>query len=115
MKPEIGYLDIIMESYIDDLLYDIEQNIKRTELKDPYFEQLSVEKFTLETLLQQIVKQNDSVTPTEIVENFVQKADECAAESQDARTDFIFEVSRDAAMSILDGLYYGYLEGERCV
>lgn len=113
MKPEIGYPDMVMASYIDDLLNDIERNIKRTELKDPYFEQLSVEKFTLETLLQEIVKQNGSATPTEILERFVQKADECAAECQDARTDFVFEVSRDAAMSILDGLYFGFLEGER--
>jgi hypothetical protein len=115
MKPEIGYSDMVMASYINDLLSDIERNIKRTELKDPYFEQLSVEKFTLETLLQEIVKQNGSATPTEILERFVQKTDECAANSQDARTDFIFEVSRDAAMSILDGLYFGYLEGERCI
>lgn len=115
MKPEIGYSDMVMASYIDDLLNDIERNIKRTELKDPYFEQLSVEKFTLETLLQEIVKQNGSATPTEILERFVQKADECAAECQDARTDFVFEVSRDAAMSILDGLYFGFLEGERCI
>lgn len=113
MKPEIGYSDMVMASYIDDLLNDIERNIKLTELKDPYFEQLSVEKFTLETLLQEIVKQNGSATPTEILERFVQRADECATKSQDARTDFIFEVSRDAAMSILDGLYFGYLEGER--
>ena len=49
MKPEIGYDHIVIGSYIDDLLKDVEWNLKRTALRDPYFKQLSVEKFALET------------------------------------------------------------------
>lgn len=111
MKPEIGYSDIVMVSYIDDLLESIEWNMKHTALRDPYFEQLSVEKFTLETLLQEIAKYRD-MTPTEILERFVQEADQCASESLNPSSNYIFSVSRDSAMSILDGLYFGYLEGE---
>ena len=42
MKPEIGYDHIVIGSYIDDLLKDVEWNLKRTALRDPYFKQLSV-------------------------------------------------------------------------
>ncbi len=104
---------MVMASYIDDLLDNIEWNMEHTALKDPYFEQLSVEKFTLETLLQEIAKQSGVITPTEVLERFVQEADKCVAESHDPHNNYTFEVSRDAAMSILDGLYFGYLEGER--
>ena len=112
MKPEIGYDSIVIGSYISDLLDGIEWNMRHTDLKDPYFEQLSVEKFTLETLLQEIAKHGDIGMPTEILEQFVQKADECAAKSHDQHNTYVFETSKDAAMSILDGLYFGYLEGE---
>lgn len=99
MKPEIGYDSIVIGSYINDLLDGIEWNMRHTDLKDPYFEQLSVEKFTLETLLQEIAKHGDIGMPTEILEQFVQKADECVTKSHDQH-------------NILDGLYFGYLEGE---
>lgn len=55
MKPEIGYPKIVMGSYIEDLIGDIEYNMRFVKIEDPYFEYLSVEKFTLEYLLQQIV------------------------------------------------------------
>lgn len=41
MKPEIGYDSIVIGSYISDLLDGIEWNMRHTDLKDPYFEQLS--------------------------------------------------------------------------
>ena len=110
MKPEIGYSDIVMGSYIEDLIGDIEWNMKLVSPQDPYFEQLSVEKFTLETLLKEIAEHN--MSPTEILERFVQATNKCIAESCNPHNNYIFEVSRDAAMSILDGLYFGYLE--RC-
>lgn len=114
MKPEIGYSDMVMASYIGDLLNDIEWNMKHTALNDPYFEQLSVEKFALETLLQEIAKHSGDVTPTEILERFVQRADKCVAESRDPHNNYTFEISRDAAMSVLDGLCFGYDEmGEK--
>lgn len=112
MKPEIGYSDMVMASYINDLLDGIKWNMKYTALNDPYFEQLSVEKFALETLLQEIIKHSGDVTPTEILEHFVQKADRCATNGRDPHSNHTFEISRDAARSILDGLYFGYLEGE---
>ncbi len=40
MKPEIGYDSIVIGSYISDLLDGIEWNMRHTDLKDPYFEQL---------------------------------------------------------------------------
>lgn len=107
MKPEIGYSDMVMASYIGDLLNDIEWNMKRTELRDPYFKQLSVEKFTLETMLQEIAECNGTATPTEILERFAQKAAKYAVECRDAQTNYTFEVARDAVMSILDGLCFG--------
>lgn len=72
MKPEIGYLNMVVASYIDDLLSNVEWNMKRTDLKDSYFKQLSVEKFALETLLQEIIECSCGgiVTPIEVLERF---------------------------------------------
>lgn len=114
MKPEIGYSDIVMASYVSDQLHDVEWNIKHTALKDPYFEQLSVEKFVLETLLREIAEHSGDTTPTAILEHFVQETDKCVTESQNPHTNLIFEISRDTAMSILDNLCCGYDEtGQR--
>ena len=109
MKPEIDYDHIVIGSYIDDLLKDVERNLKRTALRDPYFKQLSVEKFALETLLQEIIECNGIVT----LERFAQEAERCIVDSRDPNSSYTFEVSRDTAISILDGLYFGYLEGEK--
>ena len=114
MKPEIGYDHIVIGSYIDDLLKDVEWNLKRTGLRDPYFKQLSVEKFALETLLQEIFEYNGIVTPIEVLERFAQETERCIVDSHDPNSSYTFEVSRDTAISILDGLYFGYLEGEKC-
>lgn len=108
MKPEIGYSEMVMASYIDDLLNEVKLNMKQTKLSDPYFEQLSVEKFTLETLLQKIIEHSDYTTSIDILEQFAQEANEHAYESRDPHCSYVFEVARDAAMSILDGLYFGY-------
>ena len=112
MKPEIGYDRIVIGSYINDLLEGVEWNLKRTALRDPYFNQLSIEKFTLETLLQELGEHGE-ISPTDLIERFVQKTEKCVVENQDANSNYTFSVSRDTAMSILDGLYFGYLEGER--
>jgi len=111
MKPEIGYDRIVIGSYINDLLEGVEWNLKRTALRDPYFNQLSVEKFTLETLLQELGEHGE-ISPTDLIERFVQKANKCAVENQDTNSNYTFSVSRDTAMSVLDGLYFGFLEGE---
>lgn len=110
MKPEIGYSDIVMGSYIEDLISNIERDMKLLYPRDSYFEQLSVEKFTLETLLKEIAERD--ISSTEILAHFVHTMDKCIADSHDPHNNYTFEVSRDAAMSILHGLYFGYLE--RC-
>lgn len=112
MKPEIGYPDMVMASYIDDLLKDIEWNIRCTSLKDPYFQQLSVEKFALETLLEEIAECSGIITAEKVIERFAQQAERRVTDSHDPNNSYVFEVSRDAAMSILDGFYFGFLEGE---
>jgi len=103
MKPEKRYPDIVMGSYIEDLISDIEWNMKSVSLKDPYFEQLSIEKFALETLLQEIGR-SEGVPPTFIAARLVERLNEAA--SEDAVVCFTFSVARDAVQSILDGLYF---------
>lgn len=103
MKPELCYEDAVMASYIQDLIGDIEWNMKTISLRDPYFEQLSVEKFTLQTLLQEINEHGD-ISPTIIVEEFAGKMNDCVCENPNV--DFTCSVARDAALSILDGLYF---------
>ena len=112
MKPEIGYDRIVIGSYINDILDGVEWNLQHTALRDPYFEQLSVEKFALETLLQMIGEHRE-LEPEEVIDQFMQKADECVRECQNPSSNYTFSVFRDTAMSILDGLYFGYLEEER--
>lgn len=103
MKPEVGYADIVMGSFIEDLIDDIEHNMRLTKATDPYFEQLSVEKFTLEKLLREIGAHNED-PPTSIVARFVERMAASARESGDVN--YIFSISRDAAQAILDGLYF---------
>lgn len=112
MKPENGYDRVVIGSYINDLLEGVEWNLKRTSLQDPYFEQLSVEKFALESLFQSIDERRD-LEPEDVIEEFMLKASKYAAESQGSKSNYTFSVSRDTAMSILDGLYFGLLEGEK--
>lgn len=111
MKPEIGYDRITISSYISDLLEGVEWNLKHTELQDPYFEQLCIEKFALKTLLQKIGEHPD-LEPEYVIEQFMQKAEICASEDSDQSSNYIFSESRDTAMSILDSLYYGFMEEE---
>lgn len=105
MKPEIGYERIVVDSYINDLIEGAEWNLRHTALQDPYFEQLSAEKFALTMLLQAIEKHHE-LEPEEVIEQFMQKANKCACESQNPNSNYTFSVSRDTAMSILDGLYF---------
>ena len=52
MKPEIGYPDVVMGSFIEDLIGDLEHNMGLVSANDQYFKELSIQKFTLEQLLQ---------------------------------------------------------------
>ena len=103
MKPEIEYPDIVMGSFIEDLIGDLEYNMGLTQANDPYFEELSIQKFTLEQLLQEIGRR-EGASPTAVAARFVEKMAMSARETSDP--DFIFSVARDAAQSILDGLYF---------
>lgn len=103
MKAEIGYPDMVMEDFIEDLIGDIEYNMKLVKISDPYFEQLSVEKFALESLLQEMEEQA-GISPTAVAARFVEKMNNSVGENDKAN--YTFSISRDAAQSILDGLYF---------
>lgn len=103
MKPEIGYPDAVMRSFIEDLIGDIQYNIEDVPANDPYFEELSIQKFTLEQLLQEFDR-HEGASPTLIVSQFVERMSASVRTTGDPN--FIFSVSRDAAQSILDGLYF---------
>lgn len=103
MKAEIGYPDMVMRDFIEDLIGDIEYNMKLVKISDPYFEQLGVEKFALENLLQEMGEQA-GISPTAVAVRFVEKMNNSVGENEKAN--YIFSISRDAAQSILDGLYF---------
>lgn len=69
---------------------------------DQYFEELSIQKFTLQQLLREIGR-HEGDSPTAVVARFVERMSATAKED-DPR--FVFSISRDAAQSILDGLYF---------
>lgn len=100
MKPETNYNDIVMGSFIEDVIGDIVCNMQFVEITDPYFEQLSIEKFTLEHLLREISESGDT-PPTEIVERLIRKLDGSVCDSQDPIRDDILSISRDTARSLL--------------
>lgn len=89
MKAEIGSPDVVMGDFIQDLIGDIEYNMQLAPPNDQYFEELSIQKFTLQQLLREIGRH---------------EGDSATAKEDDPR--FVFSISRDAAQSILDGLYF---------
>lgn len=101
MKPEIGYPKIVMGSYIEDLIGDIEYNMRFVKIEDPYFEYLSVEKFTLEYLLQQI-GESENILPSDIVEEFVRRMDSFMHETSNTSINYTLSIARDAAQALLD-------------
>lgn len=42
MKPEIGYPDVVMGSFIEDLIGDLEHNMGLVSANDQYFKELSI-------------------------------------------------------------------------
>ena len=101
MKAEIGYPDAVMGDFIQDLIGDIEHNMQLAPPNDQYFEELGIQKFTLQQLLQEIGR-HEGDSPTAVA-RFVGRMSATAKED-DPR--FVFSISRDAAQSILDGLYF---------
>ena len=66
MKAEIGYPDAVMGDFIQDLIGDIEHNMQLAPPNDQYFEELSIQKFTLQQLLQEIGR-HEGDSPTAVV------------------------------------------------
>lgn len=96
MKAEIGYPDVVMGDFIQDLIGDIEHNMRLAPPND------QIQKFTLQQLLREIGR-HEGDSPTAVVARFVERMSATAKED-DPR--FVFSISRDAAQSILDGLYF---------
>lgn len=70
MKAEIGYPDAVMGDFIQDLIGDIEHNMQLAPPNDQYFEELSIQKFTLQQLLREIGR-HEGDSPTAVVARFV--------------------------------------------
>ena len=87
----------VMGDFIQDLIGDIEHNMQLAPPNDQYFEELSIQKFTLQQLLQEIGR-HEGDSPTAVVARFVGRMSATAKED-DPR--FVFSISRDAAQSIL--------------
>lgn len=102
MKAERGYPDVVMGDFIEDLIGDIEYNMGLVPANDSYFRELGLQRFTLEQLLREIGR-HEGDSPTAVVARFVERMSATAKED-DPR--FVFSISRDAAQSILDGLYF---------
>lgn len=71
MKAEIGSPDVVMGDFIQDLIGDIEYNMQLAPPNDQYFEELSIQKFTLQQLLQEIGR-HEGDSPTAVVARFVE-------------------------------------------
>ena len=103
MKAERGYPDVVMGDFIEDLIGDIEYNMGLVPANDSYFRELGLQRFTLEQLLRAMGRA-DGAPPTAVVGRFVVSIP--AVEKETGDPGFTFSMARDAAQSILDGLYF---------
>lgn len=62
MKAERGYPDVVMGDFIEDLIGDIEYNMGLVPANDSYFQELGLQRFTLEQLLREIDRGKPRVT-----------------------------------------------------
>lgn len=102
MKAEALYDRMVMGQLITDYIRDIEWNMDQTAASDSYFKELGLQKFILEQLLSELNRHKGD-SPATIVTRFVERASVTAKEDDPG---FVFSISRDAAQSILDGLYF---------
>ena len=102
MKAEALYDRMVMGQLITDYIRDIEWNMDQTAASDSYFKGLGLQKFTLEQLLLELNRHKED-SPATIVTRFVERMSVTAKEDDPG---FVFSISRDAAQSILDGLYF---------
>ena len=67
MKPEIVYDDVVILQLIDDLMTDTERNMDGLNTKDPYFTQLSLEKYALGEIFDAIANSGYNYSECEII------------------------------------------------
>lgn len=63
MKPEIGYPDVVMGSFIEDLIGDLEHNMGLVSANDQYFKELSIQKFTLNSCSRRSTGMKETLPP----------------------------------------------------
>ena len=63
MKAEIGYPDVVMGDFIQDLIGDIEHNMRLAPPNDQYFEELSIQKFTCNSCSGRLAGMKETLPP----------------------------------------------------
>lgn len=104
MKPEIIYDDVVILQLIDDLMTDTEQNMDGLDTKDPYFAQLSLEKYILREIFDAIANSEHVYSAFDCVKQFYSKMDEIVDSEPDSDANYIFSVARDMAMLIISNI-----------
>lgn len=102
MKAERGYPDVVMGDFIEDLIGDIEYNMGLVPANDSYFRELGLQRSRWSSCFGRLA--GGRVSPTAVVARFVERMSASAKETGDPG--FTFSMARDAAQSILDGLYF---------
>lgn len=92
-----------MGDFIQDLIGDIEHNMQLAPPNDQYFEELSIQKFTLQQLLQEIGR-HEGDSPTAVVARF--DGEDVCHGKRGRPTASSFLSPGTQAQSILDGLYF---------
>jgi len=105
MKPDIFYEEALLVSSIEEMVDVLQERIQPLKPNEVYFEQVSIEKFVMETLLKEI-HENGDVLPTIVVARFVEKMYRAAWENPSSEMTDVFIVSGTAAQSMLDDLYF---------
>lgn len=104
MKPEIIYDDVVILQLIDDLMTDTERNMDGLNTKDPYFTQLSLEKYALGEIFDAIANSGYDYSAFDCVEQFYSKMDEIVDSEPDPDVNYLFSVARDMAMLIISNI-----------
>lgn len=102
MKPDLNYERDIFTYQIQAYLSCLEDELRFRKPNDPLFEQFSIEKFTMERLLEEFDKRKD-IPSAEIVHEFGIKLYQTVRDGYDQ--DEIFSTSYDAIQLIMESLY----------
>lgn len=106
MKPEIFYNDAVIVHLIEDLMTDTERNMGGLNTSDPYFTQLSLEKYALREMLDAVVNSDILVymSAFEYIEQFYSEMCEVVDSEPDSDVNYIFSVAKDMAMLIISNV-----------